>query len=62
MARLFTSFPDIENHHIIIGGDFNMVQDTELDRSSSKAASLLKAAKTLDIFTITAWIVRPMEG
>lgn len=47
VSRLFSSFPDIRDHHVVVGGDFNLVQDPLLDRSSNKPAPLTKAAKTL---------------
>lgn len=47
ITKLFTFFPDLEGHYIIMGGDFNLVQDTGLDRSSNKAALTSKSAKTL---------------
>lgn len=47
ITRLFTSFPDLEGHYIIMGGDFNLVQDPVLDRSSNKLTSPSRSAKTL---------------
>lgn len=47
ISRLFTSTPDLEGHYIIMGGDFILVQDPVLDRSSNKVAPLSKSAKTL---------------
>lgn len=40
ITKLFTSFPNIDNYHIIVGGDFNLVQDPILDRSSNKVFPL----------------------
>jgi hypothetical protein len=39
----FSSLPKVDEHHIIIGGDFNLVQDVSMDRSSSKQSTLTKA-------------------
>ena len=50
VTKLFTSFPNIDSYHIIVGGDFNFVQDPSLDRSSNKVQPLTKSAKTLDTF------------
>lgn len=47
ISRLFTSNPDLGGHYIIMGGDFILVQDPVLDRSSNKVAPLSKSAKTL---------------
>uniref|UniRef100_A0AAX7TNI0 Reverse transcriptase domain-containing protein n=1 Tax=Astatotilapia calliptera TaxID=8154 RepID=A0AAX7TNI0_ASTCA len=59
IAKLFSSLPNLENYHLIIGGDFNLVQDTLLDRSSTKACSLNKSAKTLEFFKTQLGIVDP---
>ncbi len=50
ISNFFSSIPDIEKRHIIVGGDFNFVQDTVLDRSSSKPSALTNSAKTLKSF------------
>lgn len=50
VSKIFTSIPNIETHHIIIGGDFNFVQDADLDRSSLRPHSLTKSAKLLTSF------------
>uniref|UniRef100_A0A669DGH4 Endonuclease/exonuclease/phosphatase domain-containing protein n=1 Tax=Oreochromis niloticus TaxID=8128 RepID=A0A669DGH4_ORENI len=59
IAKLFSSLPNLENCHLIIGGDFNFVQDTLLDRSSTKTCSLSKSAKTLEFFKSQLGIVDP---
>jgi len=45
--NLFAKIPNSDNHHILIGGDFNLAQDTILDRSSSKLINLSNAAKVV---------------
>lgn len=50
VSKIFTSIPNIETHHIFIGGDFNFVQDADLDRSSLRPHSLTKSAKLLASF------------
>ena len=35
ITKPLTSFPNIDNYHIIVGGDFNLVQDPILERSSN---------------------------
>lgn len=47
ISKFFTSIPNIETYHIIIGRDFNFVQDADLDRSSSRPYSLSNSAKQL---------------
>ena len=50
ISRIFTSIPNVETYHIIIGGDFNFVQNADLDRSSNRPHSLTKSAKLLASF------------
>lgn len=50
ISRIFTSIPNVETYHIIIGGDFNFVQNADLDRSSNRQHSLTKSAKLLASF------------
>ncbi len=45
--NLFAKIPNSDIHHILIGGNFNLVQDTSLDRSSSKQISLSNSAKVV---------------
>lgn len=47
VSKFFSSLPNCANHLIIIGGDFNLIQDTTLDRSSTKHITLSKSAATL---------------
>lgn len=47
ISKLFNSIPNIETYHIIVGGDFNFVQDAVLDRSSSRPYSINNSAKLL---------------
>lgn len=50
ITKLFTSFPNIDRYHVIMGGDFNLVQDPDLDKSSSNTTPPTKSAKTLKAF------------
>lgn len=36
-TKLSASFPDVHNSQIILGGDFNLVQDPQLDRLASRS-------------------------
>ena len=54
VSKFVPSLPNIENHDIIVGGDFNLIQDPILDRSSNKPYSLTKSAKTA-CFCQTTW-------
>ncbi len=46
-SRVFTSIPISDDYALIIGGDFNCVLDTSLDRSSSKVIQPSKAAMNI---------------
>lgn len=59
VSRLFSSMPDIENYYLILGGDFNMIQDALLDRSSKKTISLSNAAKSLNVYKTELGLVDP---
>ncbi len=45
--HFFSSLPNVSDHYIIIGGDFNLVQDVCLDRSSTKKMTLSKSARVV---------------
>lgn len=47
-VSFFSSLPKADGHYLIIGGDFNLIQDPSLDRSSSNPQALSKSAKALD--------------
>ncbi len=48
--KLFSTIPSDNNYNLIIGGDFNCVLNTILDRSSNKPQSLTKSARTINDF------------
>ena len=45
--RLFAKIPNADSHRIIIGGDFNLVQDVTLDRSFPTQTTLSKSAQVV---------------
>lgn len=47
ISNFFSNIPNFTDHHIIVGGDFNQVQDIDLDRSSNKQTTLSKSATAL---------------
>lgn len=51
-TNLFSAIPSYNNYNLIIGGDFNCVLNTTLDRSSTKPQSLTKSAKIINDFSI----------
>ncbi len=48
--KLFSTIPSDNNYNLIIGGDFNCVLNTTLDRSSNKPQSLTKSARVINGF------------
>lgn len=50
--KLFSMTPSNNNYNLIIGGDFNCVLNTSLDRSSSNTQSLTKSAELIKDFMI----------
>lgn len=48
--KLFSAIPGDNNYKLIIGGDFNCVLSTVLDRSSNKPQPLTKSAKVVNEF------------
>lgn len=47
ISKVFTLLPDLNNHYQILGGDFNCCLNTKIDRSSTRPASRLHTAETL---------------
>lgn len=48
--KVFSLIPDISQTHLIIGGDFNTVLDTYLDRSSTKRLPRNASSEFLNMF------------
>lgn len=46
----FSQIPNMDSHHLILGGDTNCVLSPNLDRSSSKTSSDSKSAQTIQLF------------
>lgn len=49
----------MDSHQLIIGGEFNLVLDPHLDRSSGRPAALSKSAKIMHTFLKTYRITDP---
>uniref|UniRef100_A0A8C2DY46 exodeoxyribonuclease III n=1 Tax=Cyprinus carpio TaxID=7962 RepID=A0A8C2DY46_CYPCA len=49
--------PNLHSHDLILAGDFNLVMDTVLDRSSNRQQSVSKSAKLIQIFYKSANII-----
>lgn len=50
MAKLLSSIPNMDTHHLIFGGDLNCAMNTQLDRSNPRVTNLTKMAITLQSF------------
>ncbi len=48
--KLFLTIPKIDNGYLLIGGDFNLVLDVTLDRSSTKPQNLTRSAGVVSDF------------
>lgn len=48
ITNFFSSLPKVDDHYLIIVGDFNLIDNPSLDRSSSNPQVLSKSAKVLD--------------
>ncbi len=59
VLSLLSKLPDMDSHQLITGGDFNLVLDTDLGRSSHRSATLSKSAKTIHKFMKTYKIIDP---
>lgn len=56
---LLLKIPDMDSHQLIIGGDFNLVLDSDLDRSSRRPVTETKMAKSVKKFMNTYKIIDP---
>lgn len=57
--RMFSSIPNLDSHHLILSGNYNLVMDPVLDRSSHATSKLTKSAQTLQAFTDTHKLINP---
>ncbi len=53
--------PKLHSHNLILAGDFNLVMDPVLDRSSSKQQSVSKSAKVIQNFLKSENIIDNLE-
>ena len=51
LVNLFAQIPNADDHHIIMAGDWNLVQDVSLDRSSHTQSTLSKSAKVVSHYS-----------
>ena len=49
-VRFLASIPNLDSHHLMIGGDFNTCLDPMLDRSSKRQITVSRSAKTVNSF------------
>ena len=62
ISRLFSSLPKVDDHYLICGGDFNLIQNSSLDRSSPNPQPLSKSAKTLEIHKNSLGLFDPWKA
>lgn len=62
ITNFFSSLPKVDDHYLIIGGDFNLIQNPSLDRSSSNPQVLSKSAKVLDTFKTSLGLFDPWRA
>lgn len=62
ISSFFSSLPKVDDHYLIIGGDFNLVQDPSLDRSSSNPQMLSKSSKILDTYKTSLGLFDPWRA
>ncbi|KAM7402819.1 hypothetical protein PAMP_018030 [Pampus punctatissimus] len=55
-SNIFSQLPNMDSHHIILGGDMNCVLSPVLDRSSPKVVGDSKSAQTIKAFLQTSGI------
>lgn len=51
VTKVMSALPDLNNNHLILGGDLNCSIDPSLDRSSNRQCSPSKMAKAFSTFT-----------
>lgn len=59
ILSVLSKLPNMDSHQLIIAGDFNLVLNANLDRSSHRQASLSKSAKVIQNFMETYKIIDP---
>lgn len=59
IQSVLSSIPNLHNHSLIMGGDFNFVLDPALDRSSAKQQNLSKSAKVIHNFLKATNVIEP---
>lgn len=62
ISGFFSSLPKVDDHYLIIGGDFNLIQDPTLDRSSTNLQALSKSAKVLDTYKTSLGLFDPWRA
>ena len=58
-SSFLATLPKLDTHKLILGGDFNLVLNPWLDRSSNKTQTLTKSAKVINTFIDTYRISDP---
>lgn len=61
ITSFFTALPNMDSHKLIIGGDFNLVLDPTIDRSSKKPSNISKSAKAIHTLMNTYKLFDPFR-
>lgn len=62
IKSFISSLPNMDTHKLIIGGDFNFVLDSSLDRSSQRLVSKSKSVKIIQEFMKTYKLTDPFRA
>ena len=62
ITSFFSSLPKVDDHYLIIGGDFNLIQNPSLDRSSTTPQALSRSAKVLDTYMTSLGLFDPWRA
>lgn len=61
ITSFFTALPNMDSHKLIIGGDFNLVLDPIIDRSSQKPSNISKSTKAIHALMNTYKLFDPFR-
>lgn len=61
ITSFFAALPSMDSHQLIIGGDFNLVLDPIIDKSSQKTFNISKSAKAIHKFMNTYKLFDPFR-
>lgn len=62
ITSFFSSLPKVDDHYLIIGGDFNLIQNPSLDRSFTNPQALSRSAKVLETYMTSLGLLDPWRA